>query len=177
MFEFKVLGLSEAGVEISRKWPTRIISLLSSNLPIEHHGEHHLIIDVDDVHDTSDGKFATMAMIQRALDHTRDLTSDDHLLVHCFAGQSRSTAMMTGILIQHGMTAKDALEAVKENRSVLMPNRLIIALLDNHFGLEGELTRLNDELISEELRKSREISNDVNTSQIIEMRKIMDLFK
>ena len=180
MFEFRVKGISEAQVEIDRGWPTRVISAIKVPLlGFEHQGDHHLIVDVDDIHSVScEGNPATSEMIREVLAHTCDLKDDDRLLVHCFAGQSRSTALMIGILIQHGMSPQAAFDAVKENRPVLMPNQLISELLDDHFGLKGDLVKIVLDYIRDELARTREFYNEtVSAAQVASMKKLMDLFR
>ena len=181
MFEFRVKGISEAQVDISHGWPTRIISAIKVPLlGFDHQGDHHLIVNVDDIHSvTCEGTPATVEMIHQVLAHTSDLEDDDRLLVHCFAGQSRSTALMIGILIQHGMSPQDAFDSVKENRPVLMPNQLITELLDAHFGLNGDLINIVLDYIRDELSRTRKFYDEksVNATQVASMKKFMDLFR
>lgn len=142
MFEFKVLGLDEAQVEFVRGWPTCIVGLLSDLIPLR--GPHHLHIVVDDVRMEASFVLApTRAMIEEVFAHVAHLTDEDRLLVHCLAGQSRSTAMMIGILILHGIDPLIAFDLVKEHRPASNPNPLIIQHIDDHFGLDGILVRRN----------------------------------
>ena len=76
------------------------------------------------------------------LESTKDLTSDDRLLVHCHQGVSRSTAAGIGIMMQHGMGAEAAYRYVKSIRDILLPNGLIIRMLDDRFNLGGEIVDL-----------------------------------
>lgn len=183
MFEFKVKGLSEASVEIDRGWPTKIVSLVSTYMPIEHQGDHHLIIGVEDVHVEDGDDYPTMAMLDHMLDFTKDFTEEDRVLVHCFAGQSRSTAGMLAILMQHGMHWRDAHQAVIDNRDIAMPNQLITKLLDEKHGLGGELVAHNNTYVAAKLREKAFVAIDdhksagVTDGQVSAMKNIMDLFK
>ena len=141
MFELRVVGLAEANQLISENWPTRIVSLTSD--PVEDHGPHHLHIQVADVPVAIPNVIYPLPEhLRLALAFTRDLTDDDRLLVHCFAGQSRSTAIAIGILIDHGMTYGDAFDHVEAIRNVLLPNELFIRHIDEHFGLYNHLVDL-----------------------------------
>lgn len=175
MFEFKVLGLSEAEVEIGRAWPTRIVSAITDRHHFPLQGDHHLIVDVEDVHTEQGTAYATADMLETILDHTADLNDEDRLLVHCFAGQSRSTAVMIAILVQHGATAREAFDAVQENRPMMIPNQLITRLVDARFGLNGELVQINDAHVTEALRSPQRTEN-VDAASVIAMKRIMDLF-
>jgi predicted protein tyrosine phosphatase len=175
MFEFKVLGLSEAEVEIARDWPTLIVSAISLNHPLPCQGRHHLIVDVEDVHIATGNSFATAEMLETILTHTVALHDRDRVLVHCFAGQSRSSAVMLAILIQHGLGAVEAFAAVLENRPMMIPNQLIARLIDERFGLGGELIEINNAHVSAALRSPSRVTG-VTPTQSAAMKKIMDLF-
>lgn len=58
------------------------------------------------------------------------------------------------VLLQHGMPPKDVVAAVRENRSCLWPNALIVELADAHFQLDGRLSRCVGEL-KKSLNKDR----------------------
>jgi predicted protein tyrosine phosphatase len=138
LFELQVVGLAEANQLISENWPTRIVSLMSD--PVQDHGPHHLYIQVSDVPVPIEGLIYPLPEhLRLVLAFTRDLADEDRLLVHCFAGQSRSTAIAIGILIDHGMTYGDAFDHVAAVRSVLLPNELFIRHIDTHFGLHNRL--------------------------------------
>lgn len=183
MFEFKVKGLSEASVEIDRNWPTKIVSLVSRYMPVEHQGDNHLIIRVEDVHTEDGDDYPTMTMLDEMFDFTKSFTPEDRVLVHCFAGQSRSAAAAIGILMQHGVAWQDAHQAVVENRDVAMPNQLITKLLDEKFGCEGALVAHNNTYVSAKLREKAFVAIDdhkaagVSDAQVGAMKNILDLFK
>jgi predicted protein tyrosine phosphatase len=174
MFGFKVLGLSEAELEFDRNWPTKIVSAVSPEIGLKARGSHHLILPIADVHVEQDGA-ATMDDLHRMFDHTRDMTDDDRLVIHCFAGQSRSAALMIAVLIQHGSSATEAFNAVLLNRKVMIPNQLITRLTDDHFNLSGELIEIVRQHTIEALRKP-ERSASVTKAQSTSMKSIMDLF-
>lgn len=174
MFDLQVLGLSEAEVSISRNWPTCIVSAITLNQPFEKRGDHHLIIEVEDVH-VKERRHATKEMMEAIFEHTKGLTSHDRLLVHCFAGQSRSTAVAIGILIQHGLTAQEAFDEVARVRPMLIPNQLITSLVDAHFKLGGALDKIVGAHIVSALRAPQR-TEKVTGAQSAAMKKIMDLF-
>lgn len=140
MFEFKVLDLHEAMMGFD--WATCIVSLLAD--PVRLQGRHHLHIVMDDVWiEAANANVPTRAMIEEVFDHVAHLTDEDRLVVHCLAGQSRSPAVMIGILILHGIDPLAAFDLVKEHRPDANPNPLIIRHIDDHFGLGGILIHRN----------------------------------
>ena len=70
-----------------------------------------------------------------------DLTAGSHLLIHCHAGVSRSTAAAALILVQAwpDRAAREALEAVAQLRPRAWPNLRILEFGDALLGRNGEL--------------------------------------
>jgi predicted protein tyrosine phosphatase len=81
--------------------------------------------------------------VEAILEFGRKLPDADpaHLLVHCHAGVSRSTAAMTALLAQaHPDVAEaDILEHVRSIRPQTWPNSLMIAFADRLLGRGGRL--------------------------------------
>ncbi len=69
--------------------------------------------------------------------------ADAHLLVHCWAGVSRSTAAMTLLLAQArpDRSAAEALAQVVKIRPVAWPNLRMIESGDRMLGRNGDLVR------------------------------------
>ena len=141
MFALKVVGLDEANQLICNNWPTHIISLMETRPEFDRdYGAHHLHIAVADVpYVTQHVVSPQLKHLLSVLDFTKDLTDADRLLVHCFAGMSRSTSTAIGILIQHNLSYLDAFAKVQEVRQCLMPNELFIQHIDAHFDLDNKL--------------------------------------
>ncbi len=70
-----------------------------------------------------------------------DLTTGSHLLIHCHAGVSRSTAAAALILAQArpDRAAREALEAVTQLRPRAWPNLRILEFGDALLGRKGEI--------------------------------------
>lgn len=138
-----ITGLSEANDLKKQGIPDKIISLvdplIAKNLEADN---NHIVIPVHDIDQPIQGwVYPAVEHIREVLEFTRDIKENDNVLVHCHAGVSRSTAMAIGILIQHGMPPKDAVEYVFEIRDCAWPNNLMIDLLDTEFNLQGELSK------------------------------------
>ena len=141
LFSLRVVGLAEAQQLIAEQWPTHIVSLRTDpGVPI---GPHHLYVQVTDVHCvTPDVIYPLPEHLQRIFSFTERLSAADRLLVHCLVGQSRSTAIAIGVLMQHGLDYEMAYATVAQLRPILQPNLLFIQHIDDHFGLHGKLREL-----------------------------------
>ncbi len=77
----------------------------------------------------------------------RAARAGSHLLVHCHAGVSRSTAAAAILLAQsHPGREREALAEVAALRPVARPNRRMLALADELLGRRGALVRAAEQL-------------------------------
>lgn len=93
-----------------------------------------------DTHDTSNSKAPTKKLVKDILDWAKELPEDANLLVHCFAGISRSTSIAMAIMIQkYGVRSIDhAIDHISSMRRVCAPNKLITQYADELLGCNGE---------------------------------------
>jgi predicted protein tyrosine phosphatase len=84
----------------------------------------------------------TADLLTAALDHVSDLSGGDRLLIHCHAGKSRSPAFALGVLVRSGLSPHAALQKVRALRPLIIPNRLMISLLDDLLEQQGKLIRV-----------------------------------
>lgn len=144
MFEVRVSSYAESINLIWAGWPTKIISVISEEIEI--HGAHHLHVIFDDIARPMVGYIhPTEEHLAEIFEFSKDFTEDDHVLVHCHAGISRSAAIAIGICIQHGMTYQEAYDYIATVRPIMSPNKLIIQYIDKHFGIDGKLIDLVNE--------------------------------
>jgi len=139
MFALRIVAFADLEEGVPLFAPSHIISMMDTALTLP--GEHaHLRVAVDDVTVPIEGYIhPVQAHLDQVLAFTADLTAMDRLLVHCFAGISRSTAAAIAVLIQHGIDYAEAFKMVAAERPMLLPNRALIRLTDRHFGLDGAL--------------------------------------
>lgn len=144
MFDLMVCGLEEAISLVDSGWPTRVISTVNMSVEFSWDLDQHLIVRMNDIEQDFGPKWITPSIehVDAVLGFTNGLGETDRLIVHCHQGLSRSTAMAIGICVQHGMDPISAYRHVERIRPVLLPNTLIIALIDDRFGLKGKLTEL-----------------------------------
>lgn len=143
--DLRIVTAKEAVELLEQGWPTLAVSLVGDDLrfPLGSYGPHHIVIRFHDIENEVQGYVApTKQQIVQVLEHTKHLEDADRLLVHCHAGKSRSPAMAIGILVQSGLSPTEAFERVRAVRPELIPNRLMIRLIDKFLGLDGNLVSL-----------------------------------
>jgi predicted protein tyrosine phosphatase len=157
LFQLRISDIDNA-TQISQQWATHTVSILDTDyaksllgvegsfynqrLPQPSPGLllHRCYFDDVTPEDDFGLIVATLEDIKTILQFTAKLTATDKLLIHCGAGISRSTAVACGILCQHGLPPKEAIETVYLLRKGACPNEHIIALMDEALDLKGSLS-------------------------------------
>ena len=151
-FKITVCGIDELAGHCETG-ASHVLSILDPEYPVPEafgqFGEHEkLELRFHDIVDETEGQIApSRAQVAQILAFGRDLMAeppaDAHLLVHCHAGISRSTAAMTLILAQGQMDtpAPTILEEVLRIRDKAWPNLRIIEMGDDMLGRGGALVR------------------------------------
>ena len=88
-------------------------------------------IDIDDIETENISKYFdnTNKFIENALFH------DDKVLVHCYAGISRSaTIVMSFLMYKYGLSTDDALNFLRQVRPIVNPNSGFISQLYQYYG-------------------------------------------
>jgi predicted protein tyrosine phosphatase len=142
-----VTSLFDAGDVARRAGASRAVSLLSPGddfpaLP----GiapQRHLRVSMHDIRDESEG------LVSPARGHVADIVAflrahdpDETLLVHCFAGVSRSTAaaFVAACLYNPETNEHDVAAALRAASPTAFPNTRIVAFADEILGRGGRMT-------------------------------------
>ena len=110
---------------------------------------NHLKVSMDDITESIDG-FVTPSdqHIEKVLNFVRGWDRSAPMVVHCYAGISRSTASAFAaacMLNPH----RDEISIARQIRAaspIAQPNRLIVSLADKALGREGRMLRALDEM-------------------------------
>jgi predicted protein tyrosine phosphatase len=124
------------------------IDLVRSGLP--HSAVHPVVFD--DVEAAHDGFLAaTPEQVRGVLEFAAELGAGHHLLVHCMAGVSRSTACAMAILTAHLGSGSERLAAatIRRLRQQARPNRLVVAHADALLERQGALVQACREVFVE----------------------------
>jgi predicted protein tyrosine phosphatase len=125
---------------------SRAVSLLDRDtaFPALGLGERHLQLDVHDIEAEIDGLDACCdTRMGRILEFVRGWDRDAPILIHCWAGISRSTATayITACLHNPNADERAIAQALRDASPTATPNRRFIALADAALGRKG---RMND---------------------------------
>jgi predicted protein tyrosine phosphatase len=131
---------------IAQRRPSHLITLLSPEelipTPAGFPGERHLRLGVHDIDIPMNGLVAPdAAMVERMLAFARDWSGEAPMVVHCWAGISRSTATAFTIACERNPHA-DELEiamAMRRASPTAFPNRRIVALADDILDRRGRM--------------------------------------
>ena len=180
-FKITVCGLDELQGHCETG-ASHVLSILDPDWPVPEafgqFGEHEkLELRFHDVIEETPGQIApSQAHVAQLLAFGRDLMAeppaDAHLLVHCHAGISRSTAAMTLILAQGQMDtpAPDILEEVLRIRDKAWPNLRMMEFGDAMLGRGGTLVRAAHAVYHRQLQirpRLREFMTDLNRAREI----------
>ena len=110
---------------------------------------NHLRVSMDDITEHLDGFTAPCeAHIEKVLAFVRDWDRAAPMVVHCYAGISRSTASAFAAACMLN-PQKDEIAIARQIRAasaIASPNRLIVGLADRLLGREGRMVRAPDEM-------------------------------
>lgn len=126
---------------------THVLSLLRGRefnglrMPADLPAGQHLRVDMDDVIDQDYPMAPTREQVREILAWAKGLPDDARLLVHCYAGISRSTAAALAIMVQDmGVNSiDDAIGRLLSIRPSACPNPLITMHADDLLGCGGRL--------------------------------------
>ncbi len=111
--------------------------------------ENHLKVSVDDITEPMDGfVMPSEEHVAQVLDFVRSWDRGAPLVIHCWAGVSRSTASAFAAacaLNPHRDEMEIALR-IRAASPIASPNRLIVSLADKALGREGRMLRALEQM-------------------------------
>ncbi len=129
--------------------PQRVISLLQPEwqpaTPFGLAPEHHLRVEIDDITSPEpDQILPERAHVERLIAFLEDARGQS-LLIHCYAGISRSpAAALVAMVLDAPGQEEAAAVALRKAAPYARPNRLLIELSDNLLGRGGRLVAALD---------------------------------
>jgi len=110
---------------------------------------NHLKISMDDITEQMDGFVVPSdSHIEQVLNFVRGWDRSAPLVVHCYAGISRSTASAFAAVCMLN-PHRDEISIARQLRAaspIASPNRLIVSLADRALGRDGRMLRALDEM-------------------------------
>jgi len=128
--------------------PSHVVSLLDPGTAFPSLAgfgdERHLRVPIHDIEMEMDGFDALCDRRMRTiLDFVTGWERDEPILIHCYAGLSRSTAtaFITACAHNPGFDEEEIALALREASPFASPNRRFVALADAELGRGGRMTR------------------------------------
>ena len=146
----KLIVCSLASVDdvIAARAPSHLVTLLSPGSMIETPAglvggaARHLKVEVNDIDGEVEGlKAPDAATVDRILAFGETWDETHPMLVHCFAGISRSTATAFILACERSAPGDEAriARALRAASPAAHPNRLLVSLADARLGREGRM--------------------------------------
>jgi predicted protein tyrosine phosphatase len=110
---------------------------------------NHLKVSMDDITEHMDGFVAPCeAHVEKVLTFVRGWDRAAPMVVHCYAGISRSTAsaFAAACLLNPQKDEAAIARAIRAASPIAQPNRLIVGLADKLLGREGRMLHALDEM-------------------------------
>jgi len=142
-----VCPLSQVEMARTLHRPSHLVSLLSPAddraWPAPGHGDAHLRLAFHDIAEPRDGFTPPdAALVAQLLDFAAGWDATRPMLVHCWAGVSRSTAAAFVVACQRApdRSERDIAQALRAAAPYATPNRLVVALADQALGRAGRMS-------------------------------------
>jgi predicted protein tyrosine phosphatase len=145
MPEFTICGKSEVKKHVKQFSATHLISTLDPGdrvfRPPHIAPQNHLQLWFEDEEDPTKLDAPTLDHAGVILAWSSKLPSDARVVIHCWAGICRSTAIGIALWLQHNGTYRlpDAVDWLTTDRPRACPNLLLAVHFDQLLGLNGEL--------------------------------------
>lgn len=154
MFTVKVSDAANVLNDLKTHNSTHWISLRdvgdSQMLPTKWIPQLHF--NCEDIMDKTGWGAPTREQVKAALAFTEGLT-DARVMVNCFAGVSRSTAIALAILFQHHRCIETAVELLVTDRVQAAPNPVITEHADQLLGCNGRLFQAGEDIAINRIRR------------------------
>lgn len=141
-----VCPLSKVAETVARAGADRLVSLLTAGTELERPAmiapENHLLLAMNDIAEAQAGMtLPGEAHVRRLLDFANEWDRAQPLVIHCYAGISRSTA--SAYIVASALAPqRDEVELAKELRWLspsATPNPRLIAVADAMLGRDGRM--------------------------------------
>jgi predicted protein tyrosine phosphatase len=110
---------------------------------------NHLRISMDDINEPADGFTApSHGHVEQALTFIRKWDRAAPMVIHCYAGISRSTssAFMAACALNPHRDESSIARQIRAASPTAYPNRLIVTLADQVLGRDGRMVRALDDM-------------------------------
>lgn len=145
MSKIIVCGLAAAPQQLVLHGAKSVISILGPETPHPVYAPHrHLALTFNDINAPAEGMVSAAARDADLLvKFIRSWDRNDPMVIHCWAGISRSTASAFAALcvLREGESEMELAQELRRASPSATPNRLITSLVDQHLGRSGRMVK------------------------------------
>jgi predicted protein tyrosine phosphatase len=142
-----VCPLSQLHATVERTGASHVVTLINVATPVERPGaidpDRHLFIGVSDIVEARDGHVVpAQEHVERLLAFVRAWPREKPLVIHCWAGVSRSTAaaFITACALAPERREDEIADALRAASPMATPNARLVAVADDMLGRDGRMT-------------------------------------
>ncbi|MCC6948172.1 MAG: protein tyrosine phosphatase [Bradyrhizobiaceae bacterium] len=144
----KICSLARLNDTVADSGARHVVTLVREEArvfrPLGIEPENHLWLQMDDIADAIDGMIPPgEAHVERLVEFAGRWDRAKPLVVHCFAGISRSTAaaFITACALLPNRDEEEIAMRIRSSSPTASPNPRLVALGDAYLGREGRMTR------------------------------------
>jgi predicted protein tyrosine phosphatase len=141
-----VCSLARLHETVESTGASHVLTLINAATPVERPSSveagRHLFIGVSDIVDPVDGHILpAVEHVERLLDFARDWPREKPLVVHCYAGISRSTAaaFIIACALHPDRDEAEIARALRRSSPSATPNRRLVQVADDMLGRNGRM--------------------------------------
>ena len=141
-----VCSLSRLHDTVAATGASHVVTLINAGTPVERPGsipaEQHLFIGVSDIVDPLDGHVVpAVEHVSQLVEFVEAWPREKPLVIHCYAGISRSTAaaFIAACVLWPEREEAEIARALREASSIATPNRRLVAVADEQLGRGGRM--------------------------------------
>lgn len=141
-----VCSLSRLAETVAATQASHLVTLINVGTPVERPtaigAERHLVVGVSDIVEPMDGHILPAeAHVRAFLDFVEGWDRARPLVIHCYAGISRSTAAVyiAACALAPERDETEIARALRRASAFATPNRLLVAIADRMLGREGRM--------------------------------------
>lgn len=145
MSKIIVCGLAAAKHQLELHGAQSVISILGPETPHPDYAPHrHLALTFNDINAPAEGMVSPAAHdAVRLVEFVKSWDRQAPMVIHCWAGISRSTASAFAALcvLRDGESEMELASLLRRASPSATPNRLITSLVDQHLGRKGRMVK------------------------------------
>ncbi len=148
-----VCPLSQLAPTVAASGASHLVTLINLDTPVPRPdtiaAENHLLIGINDIVEPSDGLvLASDDHVSALIDFVESWDQTRPLVIHCYAGISRSTAaaFIALCVARPDRDERAIAQALRQASPIATPNARLVAIADRLLGRDGRMVAAVDEI-------------------------------